>query len=150
MSGGTWEYVMGVMTNQSGNPFSGQNASLNSGFTGEYGEGGSLVSGYSWPDSRYYDTYSYHTSYMEYTRGHLGDATKETGPFQNIVYGNNYARSNNSWYLGHSNFIFTTYPWFMRGGHHENGSEANILGFYHNTGNMDRGISFRLILSPTI
>ncbi len=55
MSGGSWEYVMGVMMDQNGTPLSGRNASFNTGFIGGYGEGGSFTTGLSFPDSKYYD-----------------------------------------------------------------------------------------------
>ena len=62
MSGGSWEYVMGNMVNSSGAFYSSYAS-----FTPE-------------PEARYYDKYSYGTSITEYTRGKLGDATKEMAP----------------------------------------------------------------------
>ncbi len=147
MAGGAWEYVMGVMTNQSGVPFSGRNASYNSGFTGPYGEGGSLASGYSWPDSRYYDTYSYHTSPTEYTRGHLGDATTEMGPFKRIIYANNIEQFINSWYSGHSYFVSPTLPWFIRGGTYNGGGESGVFAFGWHIGSMHPSHGFRVVLT---
>ncbi|MCI8568304.1 MAG: hypothetical protein HFG48_03185, partial [Bacilli bacterium] len=66
MSGEAWEYVMGAMTDQNGNLLSGTNASFNSGFIGGYGEGGSLTTGHSWPEEKYYDKYMYGTSSLDY------------------------------------------------------------------------------------
>ena len=75
MSGGTWEYVMGVILDENGNPMSGKNSIYNSGFNGTFGcptcdndTSGltELTNGYSWPDSRYYDTYVYATVDEQY------------------------------------------------------------------------------------
>ena len=59
MSGGAYEYVMGNMTDSSGNFYP-------------------ASSGLSQPESKYYDLYTYGTSNSDYLRGHLGDATRET------------------------------------------------------------------------
>ena len=116
MSGGAWEYVMGIMTNQVGQTLSGSNASNHSGFTGSFGEGESLESGLSWPEEKYYDKYLYGTSYSEFTRGHLGDATVEMGPFKSVIYAGNQARQISSWYADHAYFVYTSAPWVVRGG----------------------------------
>ena len=66
MSGGTREYVMGVMVDEQDNPMSGRSNLYNSGFIGglgcpqcDAGTDGStyLATGYSWPDVKYYDVY---------------------------------------------------------------------------------------------
>ena len=54
--------------------------------------GGSLSSGLSWPEEKYYDEYPYETSYSEFTRGNLGDTTVEMCPFKSIIYIANLAR----------------------------------------------------------
>ena len=149
MSGGAWEYVMGVMTNQTGVPLSGKNASSHSGFTGPYGAGGSLASGYSWPDSRYYDTYTYHTSYTEYTRGHLGDATTEMGPFGNVKYGTQTIQIS-SWYADYAVFVSTSRPWFARGGDYRAGSDSGVFSFGYTYGAVDTWVSFRVVLTPAM
>lgn len=77
MSGGTWEYVMGVMVDEEGNPMSGRNSLYNSGFNGTFGcptcdsnTSGltELTGGYDFPDSKYYDTYAYATTDEQYQR----------------------------------------------------------------------------------
>ena len=148
MSGGAWEYVMGIMTNQSGQPLSGRNATYHSGFTGGYGEGGSLTSGYSWPEEKYYDKYAYGTSYSEFTRGHLGDATVEMGPFKRIVYANNQTRQISSWYADHAFFVNTATPWFLRGGNYDLGSESGVSAFAHAYGSTHSDGGFRIVLAP--
>ena len=148
MSGGAWEYVMGIMTDSNGKPLSGRNASNHSGFIGGYGEGGSLASGYSWPEEKYYDKYAYGTSYSEFTRGHLGDATVEMGPFKSIIYANNQTRQISSWYADHAYFVYTATPWVERGGAYRHGSDTGVFGFDSNYGSVNAYNGFRVVLAP--
>ena len=148
LSGGAWEYVMGVMIDASGNPLSGRNASLNSGFIGGYGEGGSLTTGHSWPEEKYYNKYAYGIGYFEYTRGQFGDATFEMGPFNSIIYANNITREIGSWYADCVGFIYNVSPWFVRGGSYNYGTESGLFAFGRNTGFFDEYLSFRVVLIP--
>ena len=148
MSGGAWEYVMGIMTDSNGKPLSGRSASNNSGFTGSFGEGGSLTSGYSWPEEKYYDKYAYGTSYSDYTRGHLGDATVEMGPFKSIIYAANLTRQISSWYADYAVFVDTAYHWVARGGSYNNGSETGMFTFSGANGSAVVDLGFRVVLAP--
>ena len=141
MSGGAHEYVMAVMADQSGNPLSGASASLNSGFNGQYGSGGSLANGYDWPLDKYYDKYTYGSSYADYTRRILGDATGELGPYS----GEAFPRS--SWGEG-ATFSFPQKPCFFRGLAVYYGLDAGIFSFQSYDGSAHSHISFRLVLSP--
>ena len=107
MSGGSWEYVMGNIVNSSGAFYS-----SNAGFS-------------STPNAKYYDKYSYGTSSTEYTRGKLGDATKEMAPVSS---------SNTSWYSDYADFPFSSYYWFYRGGSYGNGADAGAFSFNNNGG----------------
>ena len=147
MSGGTWEYVMGVMTDSNGKPLSGMNASLNSGFTGGYGEGESLAAGHSWLEEKYYDKYAYGTSYTEFTRGHLGDGTVEMGPFKSIIYASNLTRQIGSWYADDAAFVGPAYPWVARGGGYDRGSESGVFASGHLHGSVDANNGFRIVLA---
>ena len=106
MSGGAYEYVMGNMVNSSGAFYS-----SNAGFS-------------STPNAKYYDKYSYGTSNTEYTRGKLGDATKEMAPVSS---------SNTSWYSDYAYFPCGSRPWFIRGGSYGYGASAGA--FYFSGGN---------------
>ena len=146
ISGGSFEYVMGVMTDEDGNPLSGRNTTYNSGFTGNFGEGGSNASGLSWPEEKYYDKYSYGTNASDYTRGHLGDATVEMGPFKSIFYITDLERQISSWYSNRANFLNIEDPWLARGGSYNYGSESGIFSFSRaHSANYDY-ISFRITL----
>ncbi len=104
MSGGAWEFVMGVMKDSS-------NLNIyynNSGFDTE-----------TMPETQYFDTYNYGTTYNDttaYARGKYGDATKET----------------TAWELDYSYFVGSNSPWFIRGGHYSSSNSAGIFAFYYN------------------
>ena len=155
MSGGAWEYVMGIMLDQNGKPMSGRNSLYNSGFNGTFGcptcdsdTSGltSLTGGYDWPDSKYYDTYTYATVDEQYQRRILGDATGEMGPFAQATYLTQ-TRQISSWYADEAFFVYSSYPWFLRGGAHYDGSEAGVFDFSYATGHA-AGHSFRVVLTP--
>ena len=58
MSGGAYEYVMGVFANSSGSLWSGNSTSSNSGFNGLVGSSGaSYTSGIAFPEEKYYNVY---------------------------------------------------------------------------------------------
>ena len=112
MSGGAWEYVMGNMIDSSG------------GFNPGY-------SGLAQPDSKYYDSYAYGTSWNDFSRGHLGDATKET----------------QGWNDDYAIFVSSSLPWFVRGGYYNDGSGAGVFGFHYYDGGADSSYSWRVVLS---
>ncbi|MCI8568228.1 MAG: hypothetical protein HFG48_02800, partial [Bacilli bacterium] len=115
---------------------------------GGYGEGGSLTTGHSWPEEKYYDKYIYGTNDLEYTRGHFGDATFEVGPFKELIYANNEKRPINSWYANQGLFIYNVYSWFGRGGAYNLGTESGIFAFGHAFGAIGDHLGFRVILMP--
>ncbi len=137
MSGGAWEYVMGVMKDANGNLMSGYNSSQNSGFNGTLYDGSSYTNGIDFPDSKYYDVYNYNSNQSNYSQRILGDATGEMGPFQGY---------RSSWYNDTSYLVYSSYPWFYRGGYNNIGSGAGAFFFSSNYGHAHPCISFRLVL----
>ncbi len=156
MNGGAWEYVMGIMLDQNGQPMSGRNSKYNSGFNGTFGcptcdsdTSGltSLKGGYDFPNSKYYDTYAYATVDKQYQRRILGDATGEMGPFNTAKYLTQ-TRQIESWYADVAWFVSLNVPWFARGSDYGNGSDAGMVAFFNADGHA-RGLgTFRLVLSP--
>ena len=154
MSGGAWEYMMGVMVDKNGKNMSGRNSLENSGFNGAFGcptcendPSGltSLTTGKDLPlDSRYYNTYSYAETNDIYQHRILGDATGELGPFYNM---DQKVKKVMSWYLSDARFVYTWNPWFIRGGHFNNGSDANILGYSNHYGHAYMPVSYRIVLT---
>ena len=124
MSGGTYEYVMGVLADPSGKPRSGKSSSENSGFTGMLNDG-TTYTGVSFPDSKYYNLYT-GDSYQ----GHALTETK-------------------NWYSDDSLFVMLDDmwgPWFFRGGNVRAGTSAGVFSFLG--GNSSSGeISSRFVIS---
>ena len=156
MSGGTVEYVMGVMVDQNGKPMSGRNSFSNSGFNGTFGcptcdndTSGllELTDGVPFPtDARYYDTYDYVESNRIYSRRILGDVTGEMGPFATVTYGTQ-QRLISSWYADEAWFIHHIVPWFIRGSAYYQGSCSGVFSYNGTRGHAFGGGSFRIVLA---
>ena len=144
MSGGAWEYVMGVMKSQSGVPCSGRDATYNSGFNGPYcNTTGTKTDGIPFPEnSDYYDVYEYATVDERYDRRILGDATGEMGPFTTKTYGTQ-NRQIGSWYDDEAWFVFSGLPWFARGSAMFRGIDTGVFASVRDHGNVYNWISFR-------
>ena len=125
MSGGAWEYVMGVQKDSRGNVQVGS-----SGFSAS-----------SLPDSKYYDLYDYQAEDgVGYTRYHLGDATRE-------VLKNTSSQGVNAWWSDYSYNIYSSSPWVGRGGNYSAGSRAGVFYFSRWGGWSATSTSFRSVLS---
>ena len=136
MSGGAYEYMMGNMVYPNGQQMSGHVSSYNSAFTGILYDGTSLTGTYAFPTAKYYDKYSYGTSGTEYTRGKLGDATKEMAPTGGTA----------NWYEDNASFVFSNYPWVVRGGYYFDGANAGAFNFYRGEGGANASNSARAVL----
>ena len=159
MSGGNWEYVMGVIKDESGNPMSGRNNTYNSGFNGTYGcpacdsdTSGltSLTAGIDFPtDTRYYDIYTPKSTtlgddtWYKYENGHLGDATKEVA----VSKSNTSSGDRGQWYSDYAGFPTMANPWFSCGGHFSNGAGAGVFNFARGIGHAYSNGTFRVVLA---
>ena len=132
MSGGAWEYVMGVSEDSlnSNIPSSGSNTKYNSGFTGKNLDDNTTTTGVAFPESRYYDIYKYGRSSSDYTRYHLGDATTET----------------KGWNGDNVYFVNSGNPWFVRGGNYGLGTSAGVFAFSSSGGHANSYFSARAVL----
>jgi len=155
MSGGAWEYVMGVILDKNGDLISGQNSKNNSGFNGKFScfdcKGDTsglteLTNGKDFPKSKYYDTYAYAENDETYNRRILGDATGEMGPFSTATYGSQ-TRQISSWYQDESVFVYRAAPWFIRGYYYAHGTGAGAFGFGGHYGLATDRCGFRVVLS---
>ena len=126
MSGGAWEYVMGVRS------------SLTSGNAGITDTN---------IDSKYYDVYGESSSNSDYKHRVLGDGTIEFGPFQDFRDPDNISRHKSSWYYDYADFIYSAFPWFTRGGSLGDGITSGVFAFYRRTGGAEASFSFRLVLA---
>ena len=52
------------------------------------------------------------------------------------------------WNGSHMYFVYSSYPWFLRGGFYHNGSGAGLFYAYHNHGYADDYDAFRVALAP--
>ena len=141
MTGGSFEYLMADAVNSSGVMMSGMQsgAGYNSGFTGSIYNGGSYTAytgSYSFPNKKYYDKYSFGTSESEYTRGKLGDATKET-----------MVNSISLWYSEYGGFITGVNSWVVRSASYNNQNLAGIFLFSLSTGGSASDTSTRAVIS---
>ena len=57
MVGGAWDIMMAVLADSAGNPRSGDNNTINSGFNGLLSDNTNYTMGISFPDEKYYDLY---------------------------------------------------------------------------------------------
>ena len=122
MSGGAWEYVMGVLADTNGKPRSGWNSSKNSGFTGML-ENGTTYTGITFPDSKYYNLYT-GSSYT----GHALTETK-------------------NWYSDYASFVYFNTPWFGRGGGYIISTDTGVFFFRNAYGSSDSYYSSRPVIS---
>ncbi len=131
MSGGSVEYMAAYRV--------GQNAST-SGLNSELIE---------YPN--YFDKYEATTSWSDYGKRIIGDATGEMGPFYYYYDKDgasvNYKRAHNAWYGDYSYFVDSTVTWFYRGGVYGSGILAGQFIFDSYTGEANGYISTRLVLS---
>ena len=121
MSGGAYEYVMGVSADTNGKPRSGYSSSSNSGFTGMLNDG-TTYTRIAFPDSKYYNLYT-GSSYT----GHALTETK-------------------NWYSDNASFVSTRSPWFIRGGSYVYSTRAGVFSF-SSDGGSSSSYSSRLVIS---
>ena len=116
MSGGLWERIMDNMVDADG---------------GFYAAGSGTWSTDLYPTLKYYDRYTYGSTYNDaaaYKRGKLGDATKEI--LKTV-------KETGGWYSGYSWFPNSGNPWFDRGGHPSRGFNAGVFNFGRAWGSTD-------------
>ena len=125
MSGGAWEYVMGVQKDANGNV--------------QVGSAGFSTA--SLPDSKYYDLYDYQAEDgVGYTRYHLGDATRE-------ILKNTSSQGNNAWWSDYSYNIYSSVSWVNRSGYYADGTAAGVFRFGRSAGWDNPATSFRSVLT---
>ena len=124
MSGGAYEYVMGGMYSD------GTKTKLLQGFA-EFTEKELTLTSEDFIGSKYIDKYTYGTLYGDYSRRKLGDATGETM----------------GWYGDYADFVYSSGPWFSRGGNFYDGTGAGAFAFNSYNGDSSSDSGFRLAVS---
>ena len=141
MSGGAFEFVMGVLMSAKGELCASGVSSGEwvSGFAGPNCYSGEYISGQAYPkEEKYYDKYIRGTSSKTYNRRILGDATGEMGPFASGI---------SSWYSNRLYFVYNYYPWFKRGNMYNSGNNAGIFASEISSGGAEAINSFRIVLA---
>ena len=115
MSGGAWEYVMG-----------------------NYNDTISSARFSSMPEAKYYDKYTGTDSDDDFTKYHLGDATKETVKAK--------SSGENAWYQDYSYAVCSSGPWVERGGGCDDSTSAGVFYFSNTVGVGFGNVSFRVVL----
>ncbi len=128
MSGGSWEYMAAYRKNTYG--------------SSEFDA--TTLANYN---SKYYDEYDASSGWTTHSKRILGDATGEMGPFYYYADKDGNNRQHNNWYADNSDFVNSSYPWFIRGGHCAYGVLAGQFDFGSYTGGADSRIGFRLVLA---
>ena len=121
MSGGSWEYTTGNVVNGS-NQF-------NPAYAGNW-------SNTTYPLLKYYDSYTFNGSETTYTKGRLGDATREMAP----------TGYQGNWYSDYAYFPASSNSWFHRGGYYDDGTSAGAFGFHEYDGRANDYYSLRVSL----
>ena len=99
---------------------------------------------------KYYDSYEHNMFTKLYKIGHLGDATKENGPFYFVKFVNSSAptRYLSSYNADAAFFLYPGAPWVIRGGRTATGTDAGIFSFDIADGYLDNNRTFRIVLTP--
>ena len=140
MSGGAWEYVMGVFANSDGQLWSGSSTSSNSGFTGLVGSSGTSYTGTAFPDSKYYDVY-------KATSGTTISAL--TACNGGVCYGHGLSETN-AWYgdyWHYGDLVSADTPWFLRGDYFGDDVRAGVFFVGYVNGASDSYSGFRSVVS---
>ena len=132
MSGGLWEYVMGVYTDGTQN-WSGDTTTYNSGFTGMLYDG-TTYTGVAYPESKYYNSYTNTGTYSS-------PVTNYTNDIQHALI------ETKKWYSDNASFVDSSNPWFIRGGSYYISSNAGVFSFNFNVGYASSYDSVRLVIT---
>ena len=126
-SGGAWDYVAGVMKAANGTDL----YVSSSGF--DQAELNKI-----WKAGKYLDVYDYGTTWQDRSRGHLGDATLEMGPFDGSV---------GAWYDDYASFVHSSNSWFLRGTNwYYTPSGIGPLAFNHWYGGVSLDVVSRVVV----
>ena len=125
-SGGAWDYAAGVMKTTNGTDLLVAQSGFDQVELNKIGRSG-----------KYFDVYEYGISLEDRSRGHLGDATLEMGPFYS---------DKGAWYEDFGYFVNDVYSFFIRGGHYSHFYKAGLTGFSYYPGEMGKTIGSRITI----
>lgn len=130
MSGGSFEYTMGIM-------YASDNKNFDYSYSGFFDE--------TFPERKYYETYSYQysPSYVDeisFSRYKIGDGTKE-------ILKNNKSYGMVGWYSTDAYGIYDGEAFIVRGMAYVNYANANIFSFSHASGGCTNAHGFRNVIT---
>jgi hypothetical protein len=146
MSGGAQEYVMGnrttsaTQTTSSTSYFATQltNPAYYDAYRTSAADNGLFGTKPTWSSSTGEYYYNFDACTWQTCGGH---ANYETTTFQSVSSGAQ------SWGSDYSNFVYSSSPWFCRGGYSSDGSSAGVFASYEYLGGLSySGLSFRVSL----
>ena len=140
MNGGAYDYTMAnIVSNDGTTMMSGYSSTDNSGYTGKLYDSGNytLYTGKAYPDSKYYDKYSFSKSETPIIRSKLGDSIKEV-----------YKYGSEGWYGDYSFLAASSSPWFLRSGSYSNDLDAGAFSSLSYYGSAVSLASSRLVITP--
>ena len=146
MSGGSWEYMMAVRADSSGNPLSGKNNLHNSGFNGKFGDPGSdssdssiteLTNGTNFPASKNYNLYD--------NPSNRNSITGDNGCNGSKCYGHALTETKN-WNGDFYSFPKSSEPLLIRGGASSDGANAGLFTADDNYGLASLYDTFRVVV----
>ena len=145
MSGGAYEYVMGVLEYdaQEEDEHSGQIVAGSSGFRGLNSSGSSTTGSYDLPNEKYYNKYKSANP----TSSTWSSAKPESACNGGVCYGHALSETS-SWYGDYATFVIRSYPWFLRGGSYSDAAGAGVFHVYDNSGISYSDVSCRLAFAP--
>ena len=127
MSGGSYERVMGVLSNENGIPI----VTSESGFNGLLSDGNTVSGKVDLPEPKYYDLYGKNENTACNNGACHGYGISETAGWNNDYY------------------IFpNTFPWFLRSGAIHHGATSGVFFLSSNHGPSQNDVTFRIVLTP--
>ncbi|MFV0249458.1 MAG: hypothetical protein ACK5HP_00230 [Bacilli bacterium] len=77
----------------------------------------------------------------------LGDATGEIGPISKYADADGSTRAHDSWYGALTDFVDSSYPWFIRSSNYNFGALAGTFRLKKSTGGSSTNSSSRIVLA---
>ncbi len=153
MSGGAWEYVMGVLAYYEDNsPMSGNSIAYNSGFTGKVWQNNTYVDfvnsskAIAFPDAKYYNLYKVSTTSDGMPT--IPDVTNSSKSCNGgVCYGQALLETLH-WYGDYGGFVYNERPWSTRGALYSSAASGGIFDTSHSTGGDGDNGTTRFVLTP--
>ena len=150
MSGGAWEYMMGILADSDGKPYSGKNNLYNSGFNGKFGcptcnssTSGvdssilELTTGMAFPNSKDYNLY---------VGGNQNTACNNGKCYGHALSELYSSSGTSSWYDDYNTLVYAANPWMIRGGDFGRGARTGLFAFHYIDGYSFSNYSFRVVV----